>query len=354
MELLDRYLQAVKKHLPWKRQDDILAELRANLEAQLEDKEAALGRPLTQGETEDWLRQIGPPIRVAARYQPQQCLIGPALFPSFLFVLRTVFFWTAIIYTIASVALLATGSVSETRVLAAVLHAPGFFMQVAAWVTLIFAVIEFAATHYPAKCPAIAGVTAEWSPATLPPLEKEDAAGKKPRSFAHAVAEVVFGFLFLIWLLLIRRYPYLLLGPVPFYLHGQGRYVSPFLLAPVWVQFYWCVVALSVLQLAWPLGGPGSWSVAEAAARAAYRDERLQPDSAGAARHRPRSDIYHAPASRAGPGALWQDSGLVQQVIPPDRAASLRHRRSQPGLGDCADEHGCLSQARGGVAVRDL
>ena len=29
MELLDRYLQAVKKHLPWKRQDDIIAELKS-------------------------------------------------------------------------------------------------------------------------------------------------------------------------------------------------------------------------------------------------------------------------------------------------------------------------------------
>ena len=43
MELLDRYLEAVKKHLPWKRQDDIIAELRANLEAQLDDKETELG-----------------------------------------------------------------------------------------------------------------------------------------------------------------------------------------------------------------------------------------------------------------------------------------------------------------------
>ena len=43
MELLDRYLNAVRRHLPWLRQDDIIAELRANLEAQLEDKEAAAG-----------------------------------------------------------------------------------------------------------------------------------------------------------------------------------------------------------------------------------------------------------------------------------------------------------------------
>ncbi|HEY1901143.1 MAG TPA: hypothetical protein VGG56_01855 [Terracidiphilus sp.] len=53
MEFLDRYLEAVKKHLPWQRQDDILAELRANLESQLEEKEEALGRPLTQAEAED-------------------------------------------------------------------------------------------------------------------------------------------------------------------------------------------------------------------------------------------------------------------------------------------------------------
>jgi hypothetical protein len=246
MELLDRYLQAVKKHLPWKRQDDILAELRANLEAQLEDKEAALGRPLTQGEAEDWLRQIGAPIQVAARYQPQQYLIGPALFPTYWFVLRLAFVWSMIIYAIVSALLIATQTPTGTAALVAVIRAPGLLMQVAAWVTLIFAIIEFTAAHYPAKCPIIAGVTADWSPGTLPALEKEDAGGKKPRHFSHAVAEVVFGFLFLIWLLLIPHYPYLLMGPGAFYLHR-----SPFQLAPFWVPFYWSVVALNVLQLAW-------------------------------------------------------------------------------------------------------
>lgn len=38
MELLDRYLEAVRKHLPWRGQDDILAELKANLESQLDEK----------------------------------------------------------------------------------------------------------------------------------------------------------------------------------------------------------------------------------------------------------------------------------------------------------------------------
>ena len=66
MDLLERYLQAVRKHLPWKRQDDILAELRANLESQLEDNEEAIGRPLNDAEVETWLKQLGPPMQVPA------------------------------------------------------------------------------------------------------------------------------------------------------------------------------------------------------------------------------------------------------------------------------------------------
>ena len=103
MELLDRYLQAVKKHLPWERQDDIIAELRANLEAQLEDKETELGRPLTKEEAEQWLKQMGAPIQVAARYQRQQYLIGPALFPTYSYVLRLVLTWSTVLYVIAKV-----------------------------------------------------------------------------------------------------------------------------------------------------------------------------------------------------------------------------------------------------------
>ena len=60
MELLDRYLQAVRKHLPWQRQEDILAELRANLESQLDEKQGELGRPLTPTEAEEWIGGLVP------------------------------------------------------------------------------------------------------------------------------------------------------------------------------------------------------------------------------------------------------------------------------------------------------
>ncbi len=257
MDLLDRYLQAVKKYLPWQRQDDIIAELRANLESQLEDKEAELGRPLTQSEAEAWLKQIGSPLQVAGRYQPQQYLIGPAVFPIYWFVLRTAFLWAMIIYTIVSVVLILTGTPSVPAVVEAVVRIPGILITVAAWVTLAFAAIEFGATHYPSKFPAAIACSMDWIPSTLPPLQKEFAPGKKPRSYTCAVAEVVFGFLALIWLLLIPQHPFLLWGPGALYLQA-----SPFQLAAVWVQFYWWIVALTVLQLGWRSIDlwRGSWS----------------------------------------------------------------------------------------------
>jgi hypothetical protein len=248
MELLDRYLQAVKKHLPWKRQDDIIAELKANLEAQLEDKEEELGRPMTQSEAEEWLKQIGPPIQMAARYQPQQYLIGPTLFPVYWYVLKLVFFWAVAVYLVVSGVQMAVDQTATTSAaVQAVLRIPGVLVQSAAWVTLVFAALELVAKYYPEQMPQeFKNFTANWSPSTLPPLTPETTPGAKKRSYAEAVAEVVFGFLFLAWLLLVPRHPFLLLGPGVAFLH-----VTPFQLAPVWMYFYWGLVGLCVLQLLW-------------------------------------------------------------------------------------------------------
>jgi len=247
MELLDRYLEAVRKHLPWNRQDDILAELRANLEAQLEDKEQELGRPLTKEEAEAWLKQVGAPIQVAAPYLPQQYLIGPRIFPMYWFVLRTVFLWATVIYAIVAVSLIYTsGRVDASGVAEAILRWPWVIMNAAIWVTLIFAAIEFAVTHYPEKCPGISGVTVDWSPSSLPPVVKRQPGGTKPRSFPRAVAEPLFGLLALAWLLLVPQHPYLLFGPGAYYLQSQ-----PYQLMPVWISFYWWVVALNVFHLGW-------------------------------------------------------------------------------------------------------
>jgi hypothetical protein len=90
MELLDRYLQAVRFWLPRKQQDDIIAELGDDLRSQVEERESALGRPLNEDELVALLKQAGHPLWVAGRYQKQQALIGPVLFPLYSFVLKIV------------------------------------------------------------------------------------------------------------------------------------------------------------------------------------------------------------------------------------------------------------------------
>ena len=77
MELLDRYLQAVRFWLPRKRQEDITRELAEDLRSEIEEKEASLGRRLTDAELELILRRWGAPMTVAVRYLPGQYLVGP-------------------------------------------------------------------------------------------------------------------------------------------------------------------------------------------------------------------------------------------------------------------------------------
>ena len=245
MELLERYLQVVSRHLPRRRQQDILAELRANLEAQLEDKEAELGRELKQGEAEDWLRELGSPVQVAARYLPQQWLIGPGIFPVYWYALRTALLWALGIYATVTTVQIVLGQPGGPSVAGAIWRAPWVLFEVAAWLTAFFAAVEFFAARFPAMSARWTKGITEWSPASLPKMEKLHPS-LKSKSYAAAVAEEVFGFLFLVWLALIPTYPFLLLGPGAVYLRH-----SPFVLAPAVMVFYYWVLALNVLQVAW-------------------------------------------------------------------------------------------------------
>ena len=87
-DLIARYLSAVGFWLPRAQRQDIIAELSADIQSQIEDREASLGRSLTLPELEELLRQRGAPILVANAYLPQRSVIGPLLMPIYLLVLR--------------------------------------------------------------------------------------------------------------------------------------------------------------------------------------------------------------------------------------------------------------------------
>jgi hypothetical protein len=236
----------VRKHLPWERQDDIIAELRANLESQVEEKERDLGRPLTAVEVEAWLKELGPPMLMAARYHAPRYLIGPALFPTYWYVLKLSAGLALLVCGVVSGVQLAVSKAGMEDVAAAVLRLPGVLMVTLACVTGVFAALEYVARQYPEKCPAIVASTVNWEPATLPPVVRRADGAAKPGSYGSAVAGLIFNVLWLSWILLIPHNPFLLMGPGVVFFRAHGILPA----APLW-QFYWWIVALNVLQLAW-------------------------------------------------------------------------------------------------------
>ena len=246
MELVDRYLKSVGSYLPKAQKDDILRELSENIRSEIEDQEKELGRPLTEGEMIDWLKELGPPREMAARYQLPRYLIGPTIFPMYWNILRLVAIWASIAYAISIAARLIVESHDPEWVAAQVAGYPWVVISAAAWVTGIFALLEFLSQHYPDKCPDFLAPASCWSPLSLPPLQKQPAAGTKPPNLLTLSAELVVRFALIVWLLLIPRYPFLLLGPSAAYLKN-----GPVVFLAVVVWFYWSVVALNAVPFVW-------------------------------------------------------------------------------------------------------
>lgn len=91
MKLIDRYVGEVGKHLPLvKGRKDIEKELRSTLEDMLEDRAQKSGRPADEEMEIELLKEYGAPQTVAQTYNPHPYLIGPRLFPLFVFVLKLV------------------------------------------------------------------------------------------------------------------------------------------------------------------------------------------------------------------------------------------------------------------------
>jgi hypothetical protein len=230
MELIDRYLQAVRFWLPKAQQDDIIAELSEDLHSQIEEKESELGRPPDESEVEAVLRRCGSPIVVASRYQPQTQLIGPVLFPIYKFVMKIVLLWVLIPVFIVIVGpatiLPAASRWNALRETLSTLWTALFFA--AAIITLVFATIE----HSQARL----HLFEKWSPRSLPPVAKEE----KPPSRTQSVFELVCAVLGLVYLLAIPYSPFLVLGPF-------AAFLKP---APMWHSFYLPILLLAILGVA--------------------------------------------------------------------------------------------------------
>lgn len=90
MDLVERYLNAIRPLLPGDTRDDIIAELADEIRSRIEEKETELGRRLEPAETEAILKAMGAPLSVAARYGPGRHLIGPAVYSIYILAIKVV------------------------------------------------------------------------------------------------------------------------------------------------------------------------------------------------------------------------------------------------------------------------
>ena len=160
MDMLERYLQAVRFFLPASQQDDIIRELSENLISRMEDREEELGHPLDEAEQAAIIRAHGHPMVVAGRYRARTHLIGPTFFPLYIFVLKMGLGVALLVSIVLAVITSALHGDPIRRVLEAMLAFPGRGLMVFAWTTLGFAALDFAQAHV--------RLGHDWDPRTLP------------------------------------------------------------------------------------------------------------------------------------------------------------------------------------------
>ncbi|PYX04024.1 MAG: hypothetical protein DMG86_01560 [Acidobacteria bacterium] len=184
MELIDRYLQAVKFSLPRAQRDDIIKELRDSILSQIEEKEAALGRQLTKDEQVELLKKLGSPMHLASRYGKQQHVIGATMFPIYWRVLKAALGLAFLVQAGASIAMAAAGK-PFIQSLSPLLHYPSVALSVFGWVTVVFAAMDFFGARIQ--------VSDRWDPRKLPPLVKSDPRKSRFELIARLVIQIIFG-----------------------------------------------------------------------------------------------------------------------------------------------------------------
>jgi hypothetical protein len=210
MDILESYLRAVKRCLPRAQSDDIIKELSDDLRSQIDEQQAALGRPFNDQEMMVFFKQHGDPMTVARRYRQDHRslslgweLIGPELFPTYL-----MFLGFNLTLTVASVV-----------VVSLLIHMPitaqAFVVPVLAQIiclTVVFTILNLIRRKYPQPW--------YYPPAELAPMI--------PISRWYSLIGLIMWATVAVWWLALPHFPKLILGSGAAYLK----------LASTWHRFY--------------------------------------------------------------------------------------------------------------------
>ena len=191
MNLIDRYVREVGRHLPRKNRADIQAELHSLLVDSLEAR--VEGEP-TEEDVINLLKEFGPPEKVAASYWKEgQYLIGPRLYPFFRMVVGIVL----IVFVAVQLVLLGIGLVFNQATMPTAGWIGEFFGGIFGAfgiIVLVFAVLQRLGVQPEVE-------DEEWDPRSLPKDEEDD-----PISVSGIIVETAFGFILIAVLLFLPEW----------------------------------------------------------------------------------------------------------------------------------------------------
>lgn len=220
MNLIDRYVAEVGRHLLLvKGRKDIEKELRSTLEDMLEERAQAAGKPADEAMQTEMLKEYGAPHKVAETYNPNPYLIGPRIFPFFMFILKIVVAAVTLGLTIATGIQIMTASPMSAPDLFATIG-KGLLNILSACIAafgnlaLIFALIE----RYAPASEFKMDEDKEWDPASLK---------KEPEPDDVKIWEPIIAIVFTFIALSIFNFNPQLIGI--YYLDGKDWHVLPLL-----------------------------------------------------------------------------------------------------------------------------
>ncbi len=177
-ELVERYVHQVGRYVPPKERAEIEAELRSQIQDQLDDR---FGGTPSQAEVATVLAELGDPRRMAASYGGQQYLIGPDLYPYMMLVLRHgwVLVPAMVVFLTVFEALVSQQSTVVSLVITSLLGALNATLIFSAVVVLIFAVIQHSGVELEEK-------TKVFNPLDLPEADEPGSVDRFETAFGIA------------------------------------------------------------------------------------------------------------------------------------------------------------------------
>lgn len=248
MNLIDRYIAEVGRHLPEKDRSDIEAEIRSMIEDMLDDR-GHNAKTADEKVITETLEQLGDPKLLAFKYAPpKRYLIGPDWYEGYIKVLQRVLFTALPVFAIVRFILTLTRDPLDfvNAFGEAIGGAFGVGIQILFWVTLVFVFLERSGEK-PDGLPA-SGSRA-WTIAQLPELPR-----KRQIPIAESVINIVMYLFVMIWIV----------SPIVLdWLQGNGNPV-PFLhpnLWNFWLPVFFILMGLTLIHELFQLK-IGNWTPA--------------------------------------------------------------------------------------------